>query len=125
MSDFTSLMIALVGILIVLAIAYGERKLSSEQKLDNVKSDHSDELESLIAHASFLDRAGDKHAVSILARHASRYSMGHMNYGSIEPLKDKRDFMLEMRDELDDALFYIEAELMRDAANRNKTGEDK
>lgn len=78
----------------------------------------SEAMESLIAHASFLEANGDHQAVNILARHASRYSMGHMNYGSIDVHRDKRQFLLELRDELDDSLFYIESELMRSEAKK-------
>ena len=64
--------------------------------------------------AQTLAASGDVDALRITLRHIKRFVAGHAVYGSLDIDKDPRSMLSEMRSEMDDALFYLEAQMIKE-----------
>lgn len=70
-------------------------------------------LDEITASARYLAEQDDIGALKVLARQAERLAMGRRQYGKLDPIGDRRVWLHELRDELTDALTYIECEEIR------------
>ena len=71
-------------------------------------------VDDIITEARNLARVEDVGALRITLRHLKRFVAGHKDYGALNIDADPRNFLNEIRAELDDALFYIEAQQIKE-----------
>ena len=73
--------------------------------------------DTLSRHVSDLRERGDHDALRVLERQAARLVVGNRQYGKLDAIRDRREWSDELREELLDALTYLEAMQMRDEAS--------
>ena len=69
--------------------------------------------DALSRHVSDLRERGDHDALRVLERQAARLVVGNRQYGKLDAVGDRRKWLDELREELLDAVVYLEADAMR------------
>ena len=72
--------------------------------------------DALSRHVSDLRERGDHDALRVLERQAARLVVGNRQYGKLDAIGDRRKWLDELREELLDAVVYMECEAMRTEA---------